>query len=447
MNNKTGLLTGGLCVALLSGCNSDPQVLIGYSANQLCSRHFISDEPVDFIKSRVIPEALATLPDDTQIHVDSGNHVVTLSAAIDNEIITRTSVYREGFGCTLLFDLTKEQLRAQTAHVNTPEASPSAPIDKAVNSNLTLDKFFKTNQYDYAWSDNTFAVAVMHKGKLVAEQYDDHHHGDTRVLSWSMAKTLTALMTGVLIDQGKLALNQTVSFGQHGMTIKNLLNMSSGVKWAETPDIHGYEDLAPMWYYHGNSVEYVSALGKEYTPGSRFEYATGTTQLLSSAIKTASGGSFQTVNDLYQSHLFKPLGINNAVVEFDEAGNFRGGARMFLTIHDWLKIGELFINQGRWGDQQVVPESWLTEVMMSPGVSKHYGAQLWLNDLQFWLPKLPKDTVSLRGHRGQYVIIIPSKQLVVARFGAYGSVVNQNIGLANKRVFSAVVDVLKQLEK
>ena len=84
---------------------------------------------------------------------------------------------------------------------------------------------------------------------------------------------------------------------------------------------------------------------------------------------------------------------------------------------------------------------------MGKGVVDHYGGQLWLNDLGFWLPRLPKDTVSLRGHRGQYVVIIPSKQLVVVRFGAYGSVVNQSLGLANKRLFKAVIDVIDQVEK
>ncbi|MDK1286905.1 serine hydrolase domain-containing protein [Pseudoalteromonas umbrosa] len=445
---KTNFLLGSIAsVVLLSGCNSDINVLLGYSANQLCSRHFISEEPIEFIKQRVIPEALGAVQGELQLDVDSTAKQVSLSTQIDGTTLTRTSVFREGLGCTLLHDLSPAQLHAQTADLDFPAPSPSTPIDKALRPDISLDSFFATNHKGYTWSDNTFAVAVMHKGHLVAQQYDEFHNGGSRMLSWSMAKTLTGLMTGLLVDQGKLTLEQPLRFGEHVMTVKNLMNMSSGVKWAETPDIHGYEDLAPMWYHTGDSVNYVTQLPKDYEPGSKFEYATGTTQLLSSALMDASGGDIQSLNNLYQKHFFAPLGINNAIAEFDEAGNLRGGARVFLSVHDWLKIGQLFINNGRWQGEQVVSEAWLKEVMMSNGVDKHYGGQLWLNDMSFWLPKLPKDTVSLRGHRGQYVVIIPSKQLVVVRLGAYGAVVNQHLGLANKRLFKSVLDVIEQLEK
>lgn len=445
---QTKFLLGSIAsLVLLSGCKSDPNVLLGYSANQLCSRHFISDEPIEFIKQRVIPEALGAVSGELFIDVDSTTKQVSLSTQVDGMTLTRTSVFREGLGCTLLHDLTPAQLHAQTAVLDFPAQTPSTPVEKALRNDISLASFFATNHKDYTWSDNTFAVAVMYKGQLVAQQYDAYHHGDSRMLSWSMAKTLTGLLTGLLVDQGKLSLHQPLRFGEHVVTVQNLMNMSSGVKWAETPDIHGYEDLAPMWYHTGDSVNYVSQLPKAYQPGSKFEYATGTTQLLSRALMDASGGDIQTLNTLYQTHLFSPLGINNAIAEFDEAGNLRGGARMFMSVHDWLKVGQLFINKGRWQGVQVVSEAWLQEVMMSNGVDKHYGGQLWLNDMSFWLPKLPKDTVSLRGHRGQYVVIIPSKQLVVVRFGAYGAAVNQHIGLANKRVFKSVLNVIEQLEK
>ncbi|MDK2594100.1 serine hydrolase domain-containing protein [Pseudoalteromonas obscura] len=434
-------------IVVLSGCNSDPDVLLGYSANQLCSRHFISQEPIDFIKQRVIPEALGALPSTPVLTVDEVAKQVSVAAQVDGATLTRTSVFRDGLGCTLLHELTPSQLHAQTQGVALSQQLPSTPIAKALDPTLSLDSFFATNHKDYTWSDNTFAVAVMYKGQLVTEQYDQFHAGDTRMLSWSMAKTLTGLLTGVLVDKGKLSLEQPLAFGHHEMTVKNLLNMSSGVKWAELPDIHGYEDLAPMWYHTGDSVNYVTRLPNEYKPGSKFEYATGTTQLLSKALMDASGGDLSSINKLYQQDFFAPLGINNAIAEFDEAGNLRGGARMFLTVHDWLKIGQLFVNNGRWNGEQIVSETWIKEVMMSRGVDKHYGGQLWLNDMSFWLPKLPKDTVSLRGHRGQYLVIIPSKQLVVARFGAYGAAVNQHIGLANKRLFKSVLNILEQLEK
>ncbi|KZN48877.1 serine hydrolase domain-containing protein [Pseudoalteromonas luteoviolacea] len=439
-----GCITSSL---VLSGCNTDPNVLLGYSANQLCSRHFVSGESLDFIKQRVIPEALGALPNVYSLDIDTSEKLVSITAEVGGQNLTRTSVFRQGLGCTLLHELTPSQLHAQTQDLRLPTEQPSTPLQKAIRHDVSLDKFFAKNHLDYTWSDNTFAVAVLYQGKLVAEQYDAHHSGNTRMLSWSMAKTLTGLLTGVLEQQGKLTLDQQVSFDEHSMSVKNLLNMSSGVKWAETPDIHGYEDLGPMWYYTGDSVNYVSKLPVEYTPGTTFEYATGTTQLLSDVVTVAAGGDIQSLNDLYQSHLFAPLGINNAIAEFDEAGNLRGGARMFLSIHDWLKVGQLFNQQGKWDGKQIVSQKWINEVMMGVGVVDHYGGQLWLNDLGFWLPSLPKDTVSLRGHRGQYVVIIPSKQLVVARFGAYGSAVNQSIGLANKRLFKAVIDVIKQLEK
>ncbi len=426
----------------LSACKTSPEVILGYSANQICSRHFISNEPIEFITTKVIPESLAKLESMPGIDLDLQQKQVTLTYQHDGESFTRTSVYREGLGCTLAFARTPAQIQAQT--VDPIASSPAVPLPVNIDPAISLDAFFEEPDADYSERYNTFAVVVAHHGEIIAEKYDNKHGKDSRMLSWSMAKTVTGMLTGIMDQQGMATKYDTVAAGEHMISVENLMRMSSGLQWDETAGA-GSSDLANMWYLNSDSAAYAKNKPVAYKAGSEFHYSTGTTQILSEYIGQKMGGNLQSIYDFYQTQLFAPLGINNAVIEHDEVGTFRGGARVFLTPHDWIKIGQLLINKGVWNGQQLISEQWIEE-MMSPGASDYYGGQLWLNDMGIWVLDLPKDTVSLRGHRGQYLVVIPSKDIIVARFGAYGSEVNENINRANRKLMQNVADLISTIE-
>ncbi|WP_020407271.1 serine hydrolase domain-containing protein [Hahella ganghwensis] len=390
----------------------------------------------------MIPESLAKLESDPQIDLDTALKQVTLTYQNDDDSIVRTSVYRDGLGCTLAYDFTPDQIRENSV---TLQDLPSAtPLPVNIDSSISLDAFFEESDADYSGRYNTFGVVVAHNGEIIAEQYDEFHSKDSPMLSWSMAKTVTGLLSGTMDLQGLVTKYDTVYAGDHMMTVENLMQMSSGLQWAEASK-NGVSDLGTMWYLNSDSAGYAKDKPVDYVPGTEFHYSTGTTQILSEYLGQKMGGDLQSIYDFYQTRFFALLGINNAVVEHDEVGTFRGGARVFLTPHDWIKIGQLLINKGVWNGQQLISEQWIEE-MMSPGASEYYGGQLWLNDMGIWVLDLPKDTVSLRGHRGQYLVVIPSKNIVVARFGAYGSEVNKDINRANRKLMQNVADLIGVIE-
>ena len=115
----------------------------------------------------------------------------------------------------------------------------------------------------------------------------------------------------------------------------------------------------------------------------------------------------QAVYEFYQQRLFHAINIIHAIIEFDASGNFVGGAYGYMPARDWARIGQLYLQKGRWNDNQVLSEDWVSFATSPSPVAKHYGAHMWLNsDGQRW-PNVPYDAFSLVGHQGQRVVIIP----------------------------------------
>lgn len=446
-------------VGTLSGCvpKNDPDLLAGFVANQLCSRHFVTGESIDYIKTDVIPQTLFSLSEGYNVGFDVNSLGKTVTVSLDKkggednkEGLVRVSAYRKGIGCTLALDKSVRDIQSKTVMPYTVQSSPADDLELSNQySNISLDHFFDNPQLtNYSNRRNTFAVIVVKDGKIVAEQYDENHNSDMRMLSWSMAKTLTGLLVGVLHDRGSISLSDVV-LDKNGATVNDVMHMSSGLKWSESTKANS-DDLL-LWYRFGDSVNFVKSLKKDYEPGKRFQYATGTTQLLAGFIADKvkdDSQPLQSVYNFYQESLFAPLGIKGALFEFDETGNFRGGGRAFLRPRDWAKIGQLFINQGMWNDKRVISSEWLN-YMKTPNsecaglLCDIYGGQLWLNTPG--LVDVPDDVFSLRGLRGQNVVVIPSENLVVVRLGAYGKTFAADPVRANNLLMKDVSRVISQI--
>jgi len=423
----------------LAACSSvkkvaDTKLGTGYSAHELCSRLFVSGESQQSVIEQAVAPKVYPLQSFWHLDIDVPRKVVSVSAPFVKGMNQSTAVYRDGLGCTVAVNKSVEDIQGEPfvplyvppfEQQDSSWQKQSLPQAEQQTLQKVLNAMYVEHSDEVGSKRNTYATLVAYQGQLVAEQYDDGHNANMRMLSWSMAKTVTALLAGILYDMGKLDPQELVpalAYQKQATNIQHLLHMSSGLEWQET--YMGASDVSNMLYLNGDTAAYVAQRQQVAAPGERFVYSTGDTQLLAQVVSDKLGGQLQSVYGFYQRQLFHKLGIYDAVVEHDESGQFIGGARVFLTPRDWLKVGQLIAQKGRWQGQQIVSEQWIDYMLSPSDVADYYGAQVWLGNMESEMDGIPEDAIYLRGHIGQFVAIVPSQQLVVARLGAYGPDIN-----------------------
>jgi CubicO group peptidase (beta-lactamase class C family) len=289
----------------------------------------------------------------------------------------------------------------------------------------------------------TRAVVVMADGKLAAERYGPGYGPDTRFVSWSMAKTVTAVLIGMLVADGKLSLDapapiplwQRPGDPRAEITLRHLLQMRSGLRHTESGDPPYESSEVRMLFLDGrdNMAKWAEEQPLEAEPGKMFEYSSNTTVILADIAARALTTSDKpearrkAVAEYLQFRLFGPLGMTSMVPEFDASGTLIGGSLMHATARDWAKLGEMLRRKGRApGGEQLVPQRWV-EAMVEPSpVSPQYGLQTWLNrpipgrapeDHPLFPDRAPQSLFSLIGHMGQYVLVSPSQRVTMVRLG------------------------------
>jgi len=285
----------------------------------------------------------------------------------------------------------------------------------------------------------TRAVIVMHNGRIVAERYGEGYGEETRFVGWSMSKTITGVMIGMLVADGKLRLDETPPIPRWQrpgdprgeITLRQLLQMRSGLRHTETAEPPFDADTVRMLFLQGRDdmARWAEAQPLEAEPGSKFEYSTATSVILAdiAARVLAPGAKPDTrraaVDDFLKARLFGPLGMFSTVPEYDAAGTLIGGSMIHATARDWARFGEFMRRQGSVKGVQLVPRAWITFMTSPSPRAPDYGAQLWLNrpsgtDRQvLFADRGPSDLFSLVGHLGQYVLVSPDQRLVVVRLG------------------------------
>jgi CubicO group peptidase (beta-lactamase class C family) len=285
----------------------------------------------------------------------------------------------------------------------------------------------------------TRAVIVMHDGTIAAERYADGYGEETRFVSWSMAKTVTAVMIGMLVADGRLKLDETPPIPawqrpgepRAAITLRQLLQMRSGLRHTETGDPAYDADTVRMLFLQGRDdmARWAEAAPLEATPGSKYEYSSATTVILADIAARALSRSSDpdarraAVDEFLKSRLFTPLGMYSMVPEYDAAGTLIGGSLIHGTARDWARFGEFLRNEGAVKGIQLVPKSWIGFMTTPSPRSADYGAQTWLNrpsgteqDALF-ADRGPADLFAAIGHLGQYVLVSPSRKLTVVRLG------------------------------
>ncbi len=428
---------------LLSGCILDDIPLgTGYAAKYMCSGLWVSGLDEDKLKDEFIAPQVKPLPSVWKFEIDENQKTVSVRDIFFGKTYQKTAYYREGLGCTLtqdapLADL-DDQLPANMTAPNTDyfSAWPHGEADITAYSNDisynilddAIDNAFLENN---ELVKNTLSVAVVHNGQLIAERYAEGVDKSTRLLSWSMAKTISATVTGMLDDRGLLDAELPAPVAQWQgtdkapITLHNMLQMASGISWNEAPQgddpDQGYglfqvEDMAG--YYAEQDVE--------DAPNTVFNYSTGQSNLIAQISQNALGGDLENYYRFVNDELFYPLNINSAVVEFDTVGQPVGGAFHYLTTRDWARLGLLLKNDGNWFGQQIVSADWVSKMLTPSDPNSSYGYQTWLNTNQTFWPELPESSYAFRGFQGQVVMIIPDYDLVIVRTGVtFGGSLNQ----------------------
>jgi CubicO group peptidase (beta-lactamase class C family) len=296
---------------------------------------------------------------------------------------------------------------------------------------------------DAVFADETLgetrALLVLSEGRVVAERYGPGIRRDTRLVGWSMSKTITGVMIGQLVADGRLRLNESApvpAWQRSGdprgeITLRQLLQMRSGLRHTEAGEPVYESDEVRMLFLDGRDdmAAYAEAQPLEHEPGRTFEYSSASTVILADLAARALTESRdpavrrQAVGDFLHTRLLDPVGMRSAVVEFDAAGTLIGSSLMHATARDWAKFGEFLRNGGAVKGAQLVPHGWI-EFMTTPSSrNPGYGAQLWLNrpeakgEAPMFTGKIPASAFACVGHLGQYVIVSPAQKLTLVRLG------------------------------
>ncbi len=382
----------------------------------------------------------------TKTVIDETNKTVTASFF---GMAKATAVYRKNLGCVLLQgdDDYNIQLDLESANTN---IGTNLPIITAGTENKVIGVDYKAldqainNVFDASLNMDTIktrAVVVLYKDTLIAEKYANGFDKNTEILGWSMTKSITSTLIGMLVKEGKLSLDQKQLFEhwtdeRKEITLNDMLQMQSGLAFDEVYTKKA--DATKMLFMSENVVESVNHLPLAYDVGSKWAYSSGTSNILSGLIRNQFD-NHQDYLKFPHERLFQPIGMNSMVMEIDESGNYIGSSYAYATPRDWAKFGLLYLNEGNWYGEQIIDSSW---VAFSQEVAEHsegiYGGHFWQNKNHSAYKDVPADLYSCNGFQGQRIYIIPSKDVVIVRMGLHkGEYFDQN---------AFIRDVLKALE-
>jgi CubicO group peptidase (beta-lactamase class C family) len=253
------------------------------------------------------------------------------------------------------------------------------------------------------------SIVVVNGGRIVYERYHPLDGPDTVFPSFSVAKSFTSALIGLLVSDGRLSLDESPNVPEwprgdprRAITLRDLLQMSSGLEWDEV-----YEAGAdPVEMLDApDAAAYVAAKPLEAEPGTVFEYSTGTTALLAGIAADTLGGCRQAVGYL-RERLLDPIGITTADLLLDPGGCWYGGLGADMATRDFARFGLLFLRGGRWDEEQILPTSWVDESRAPAATNPGYGLQWWLD--------AGGESFRAEGLFGQRIIVVPDLDLVVA---------------------------------
>jgi len=404
----------------------------------MCSAVFITGLDPDFAAENV---GYFTAPYEHRAKV--GKPVVdraskTVHVTLPNGV-KRTAKYLGDQGCVTLPKGTGE-LHFNPVQLKRPPAAQPWPMGETVAlsappKEINAAKLQQAIDAAFDPASMTAAFAVTWKGKLIGERYAKGITAQTPLESWSMGKSLTATLLGVLMQRGIYTLNQPAPIPEwqspgdprQKIRIADILQMSSGIR-IRAPQDPDYDPNGTypdhLYLYTGgmNSFHYAATRPLQWQPGTVGRYRNTDPVLANYLIRLALDKRGEDYLTFPQRALFDKIGIRTMVMETDPYGNFLTQGYEFASARDWLRLGNLYLQNGMWNGQRLIPEEFAKFVRtLAPAwlADKRpiYGGFFWING-DGELP-VPRDAYSMRGAGGQTTMIIPSHDMVVVRLGHY----------------------------
>lgn len=447
-------LFGWLCVVLVAAIGgvalwlfvAPPELIqVGsaYSAKIVCSNVFLAGRDADEVLGNDVQAPGHPLLRIMRVSVDETDGTVT--AGLLGLFGKNVAVAREGLGCTSVprGDMGSVKPAAVAAAGSPVPADAPWPEGDAVRP--AQDGALATILDDPELAGPGMrALVVVHGGRIVAERYGEGFSAQTPLLGWSMTKTVTAVLVGTLVKAGKMdlaadgLLDMWQGDGRSAITVADLLAMSSGLAFNE--DYGDVTDVTRMLFLEPDMAAFAADKPLAAAPGELWSYSSGTTLILSRLWQDAAGAA---ALGWPRQALFGPLGMRSAVLEADAAGTYVGSSYLYATARDWARFGQFLLQDGVWNGEPVLPPGfvgWMREP--APASGGEYGrGHVWLQ-----VPAapgeagaaVPPDTFWLRGHDGQSMAIIPSKQLVVLRLGLTPS----KLGYRSQQLVAAIAKLV-----
>lgn len=427
----------------------------GMVAKTMCSCVYVTGRTAESVTA----EELQVFPGLSSTAVEFNHQDSTVTASLLGR--TRKAIFRKGLGCTLLAEQSEESLRAQKPviadlNLNAGDmvAWPSGNIVKdTVVAGVNYSAVEKAIDKAFADKDPknpvfTHAVIAVYNGQIIGEKYAEGFGVHSRLMGWSMTKSITNALTGILVKEEKLNVNDPAPVDEwknderKAITIHNLLQASSGLEWSEsyyfpTADFHR------MFMQSDDKAAYAASKKLKHEPNTFFQYSSGSTNILSRMIRQKVG-DFDYYKFPYEK-LFRKIGMHTAIMEPDASGTFVGSSYSYASARDWARFGMLYLNDGVWNGERILPEGWVVySTTPAPAAPlRQYGAQIWLNlgdpkdPSKTEYPGVPNEAIVFDGFEKNFVVILPSRNLVIARLGVTH---NRNFSLAD--LVNEIVDAL-----
>lgn len=318
------------------------------------------------------------------------------------------------------------------AAVDTPQPLPALPAAIRARADALFIDADDVGQ--------TRALLVLRDGEPIYERYAAGFGPESKLISWSMAKSITAVLTGFLVADGQLSLDgpapvaawQRSGDPRGAITLRNLLHMSSGLEHVENGDPVWQGDTVAMLFGGGagDMAGFAEAKPAAAQPDEVFNYSSATSVILADIIADTLTPSpnpdarRDAMRDFIGGRLVEPLGMTSLTPEYDAHGTMIGGSIMHATARDYAKFGEFLRNRGVVNGQRLLPETWMRFMLAPSANDAGYGGHIWLNRKRpagvtpaLWPDRGPNDLFACIGHQGQYIIVSPSQRLTIVRLG------------------------------
>lgn len=396
-------------------------IFTGFAAKDMASCLFVANRSQESIQAVDLNFSLVKM---ASLEVDTISRSVKATFLGFGE---QTAVYRQGLGCALVADEDIEKARGFRSLIPAYPMYPSAvnwptgdKMRSDIPSNVNMEKLDKAIS-DALKQGNTRGIVVAYDTLFMAEGYGEGFDENTPLLGWSMTKSITSALIGILVKEGKLEINNQAPIDEwkddnrNKISLRSLLQMTSGLEWEE--DYGDISDATIMLYNRGDVAKYAISKQAAYPPDSVWSYSSGTSNILAAIVKRSFDG-IQSYLDFPRLQLFNRIGMRSAIMETDAVGTYVASSYTFANTRDWARFGLLYLNRGIWNRDTIFSPDWVDfTTKEAPNSDSKYGAQFWLAKSGHEVPDAPKDTYFADGFHGQRVYIIPSKRLVIVRMG------------------------------